>query len=143
VLGVPNSFMGIRFDWRTGSKIAFGICLFAFLVNASILVAGIILHKGYKQGIGILNRGDSGEIAHLSTLYHILINVLSTGLLTSSNFCMQLLCAPTREEIDHAHAKGTYLEIGILSFRNLRRISRRRAVLCYVLVASSLPLHLL
>lgn len=56
---------------------------------------------------------------------------------------MQVLNAPTRQEMDRAHATGQWLDVGILSVHNLRKISRNRAALCLVLAASSLPLHLL
>ena len=56
---------------------------------------------------------------------------------------MQRLSAPTRTEINEAHAKRKYLDIGIPSFRNLGRIGHFRTLLWMVLACSSLPLHLL
>lgn len=79
----------------------------------------------------------------ISTILHILINIMSTVLLTSSNYAMQVLCALTRQEIDRAHGLGQWLEIGLVSLRNLRSIERKRAVLWCLSVVSSAPLHLL
>ena len=56
---------------------------------------------------------------------------------------MQCLSSPTREEVDKAHNLGQWLDIGIPSIRNLRRISRRRLVLWWLLAGSSIPLHLM
>ncbi|KAG8527921.1 uncharacterized protein KY384_006837 [Bacidia gigantensis] len=56
---------------------------------------------------------------------------------------MQLLAAPTREEVDKAHAKATWLDIGVPSFRNLRQISRSNCTMWSVLALSSLPIHFL
>lgn len=70
-------------------------------------------------------------------------NALGTLLLSGSNYCMQVLCAPTRRELDQAHAQGRWLDIGVPSFRNLWRISPKRVVVWWVLGLSSIPLHLL
>ncbi|KAF3043583.1 hypothetical protein E8E11_003089 [Didymella keratinophila] len=56
---------------------------------------------------------------------------------------MQLLCAPTRADIDQAHHRGHWLEIGLMSFRNLRYFKSKRVILWAVLAVSSAPLHLL
>ncbi|KAJ9636341.1 hypothetical protein H2199_008016 [Coniosporium tulheliwenetii] len=82
-------------------------------------------------------------MASLITAYHVLINILSTIMLTASNYCMQLLSAPTRDEVARAHRHGQGLDIGIISLRNLRYISKRRTALWLSLALSSIPLHLL
>lgn len=79
----------------------------------------------------------------MNSYLHFAINLLSTILLSSSNYCMQCLSAPTRKEVNTAHAKGVWLDIGIPSMRNLRYIDRRRVILWGLLGLSSLPLHLL
>ena len=56
---------------------------------------------------------------------------------------MQCLSSPTRNEIDKAHSQGIWLDIGVPSFRNLRRLSTIRTVLWWLLAISSVPLHLL
>ncbi|EQB43346.1 hypothetical protein CGLO_18004 [Colletotrichum gloeosporioides Cg-14] len=67
---------------------------------------------------------------------------MSTLLLGASNSCAQLLSSPSRQDIDRAHSKGKWLDIGIPSVRNLRHISRRRVCLWALLFLSSIPLHL-
>jgi hypothetical protein len=42
-----------------------------------------------------------------STGLHLLINILGSA--GASNYCMQRLVAPIREEIDKAHEKGKWL----------------------------------
>jgi hypothetical protein len=114
-----------------------------FLSNVAILAAGLAGHDNSFKGMTTIAKGDMKRITTISTAYHVLINILSTILLTSSNYAMQILCAPTRQEVDRAHARGQWLEIGIMSIRNLRHIDRRRAVLWVLLAISSAPLHLL
>lgn len=74
---------------------------------------------------------------------HLVINILSTLLLGACNYSMQCLSSPTRAEIDKAHNKGVWLDIGVPSVRNLRRLSTARVTLWWLLAISSIPLHLL
>ena len=126
--------------------VLFGCCM-SFLVlccNITLIVIGAKSKSGYDhEGISSIVEGDEASISRWDSALHLLINVLSTALLSSSNYTMQVLSSPTRKDLDAAHAKGQYLDIGLLSFRNLKAIPRSRAVLCLLLVLSSTPLHLL
>ncbi|KAJ5385297.1 hypothetical protein N7517_003208 [Penicillium concentricum] len=74
---------------------------------------------------------------------HLIINVLSTGILGASNYCMQSLVAPSREEVDKHHAQGRWLDIGCSSVRNLFVIGKPRLALWLVLLFTGTPFHLL
>lgn len=132
-----------RRTWRFGLHTGLYASIAVFLSNVAILAAGLAGHDNTFKGMTTIAKGDMKRITTISTAYHVLINILSTILLTSSNYAMQILCAPTRREVDRAHARGQWLEIGIMSIRNLRHIDRRRAVLWVLLAISSAPLHLL
>ena len=95
------------------------------------------------ERIGTILDGSCEKTKNLSLWLHLAINVLSTILLGASNYCMQCLSSPTRQEVDRAHSQGIWLDIGVPGIRNLRRISRRRLVLWMLLTLSSIPLHLL
>jgi hypothetical protein len=143
---VTDRVRGSRFyGWRMG---VLSGCLLASLVlccNIALVVAGAYRYEGGydDEGIANLMYGDELTISRYNTALHIFINILSSALLAGSNYTMQVLSSPTRLEIDRAHARGDWLEIGILSVRNLKRISRNRAILCVILATSSIPLHLL
>ena len=129
-----------REGWR------FGAFNGALAVSASFLLNFIATIWGSRHGFGVstvLFQGDCERVRQMNTALHFLINVLSTVLLSSSNYCMQCLSAPTRKEVDEAHAKGRSLDIGIPSVKNLQWIDRKRAILWFLLGISSLPLHLL
>ena len=79
----------------------------------------------------------------MSLWLHFVINVLCTALLSASNYCMQCLSAPTRQDIDKAHAQKKWLDIGIPSVRNLRSITWKHITLWWLLAISSIPLHLM
>jgi hypothetical protein len=120
-----------------------GLCV-AFIVlaaNVGLLVHGAI--SGFSGGVAHLIRGDSAKVTRYNTAYHTLINVMSTLLLGASNYTMQVLNSLTREEVDLAHAKETWVEIGVVSLRNLRFMNQKRRILWWILGISSVPLHLL
>jgi hypothetical protein len=129
--------------WRMG--VLCGSCMtsFVLLCNVAIVIVGAIRNGGYQNGIADLVSGGAPYISNLSTIFHLLINAGSTMLLGASNYTMQVMCSPTRHDIDVAHARGQWLDVGLLSFRNLRAIPRTRAALWLVLALSSIPLHLL
>ena len=129
--------------WKLGAFMGYTSACLVLVINLLLLVFGATWRGGYAEGLGSIARGTSDSTARLSTAYHILINILSTVLLSSSNFCMQVLSAPTRNDVDKAHTRGDSLEIGIMSIRNLTSISVLRQILWWILFSSSLPLHLL
>lgn len=131
-----------RRGWRFGLYAGLYASIAVLLSNITLLFVAIFAQDGVINGIGTIAKGDMGKITRLSTAYHVFINILSTILLTSSNYAMQIICAPTRNEIDRAHGNGNWLEIGIMSLRNLRRIDRKRVLLWAILAFTSAPLHL-
>lgn len=124
--------------WRFGViGCAISTCV-VFLVNLTVTITWNTQSKS-----GVLFEGDCDRARKINSGLHLLINALSTVLLSSSNYCMQCLSAPTRNDIDIAHARGKWLDIGVLSIRNLRRIAKKRVMIWSLLGLSSLPLHLL
>ena len=97
---------------------------------------------GVKNGTATIKLGNCSDIKTWDLWFHLGINVLSSTLLSASNYTMQCLSAPVREEIDKAHRERIALDIGIPSLKNLRRISRIKLILWGLLAVSSIPLHL-
>lgn len=56
---------------------------------------------------------------------------------------MQILSAPTRKEIDKAHARKRWLDVGVPSVRNLNNVAGRKVLMWWLLALSSIPLHLM
>lgn len=136
-------WLGPRFTgWRVG-VLHFAIwTLLVFLLNLCLTIVG---SRASGDNKGVILEKDCAEIKRLNTGLHVLINILGTILLSGSNYCMQCLSAPTREEIDKAHGnvKRRWLDIGVPSIRNVRYIKVRRMILWLLLGLSSVPLHLL
>ena len=128
--------------WRTGSLVScytVGLCL---LINSVFAVYASITDPA-KGGIGNLYQGSCTKVRNLDRWLHLLINMLGTALLSASSFNMQCLVSPTRMEVNAAHSKGIWLDIGVPSIKNLRYINWKRIALWWILAISSVPLHLL
>ncbi|KIK55871.1 hypothetical protein GYMLUDRAFT_174966 [Collybiopsis luxurians FD-317 M1] len=126
--------------WRFGAWLAVFQAGTVLLMNIAILIWSTMKARG--SSIGVVFQGDCNQVDQISTGIHLVINVLSTLLLGASNYIMQSLCAPTRVEVDNAHKRGAWLDIGVQSVRNLTYTSRRKQVMWIALAASAIPLHL-
>jgi hypothetical protein len=123
----------------------------ALLLQASIVGTILVInfaltvftatHFGVSRGVGSIYQGDCVTVQRLDTCAHLLINLLGTGMLMASNYCMQLQAAPTRENVDQAHKSGYWLDIGVPSVRNLRWVSKSRQLCWLLLAVSSVPIH--
>ena len=123
---------------RTGLFLVGGI-----LVINSIVTLWATASFAVSGGVGTLYAGDCDRVRQLGSGLHVAINVIGTLLLGASNYCMQCLSAPTRAEIDAQHAVRRWMDLGIMSLRNLLVIARPRAWLWLLLGVSSFPLHLM
>lgn len=136
-------------SWRIWSSKRQSILWIAFTSSMAVLIINVVLvavlGSKYKitsrRGLINLYEGDCKQVKMFGTGAHVCINILSTLLLGASNLCMQLLVAPTRKEIDLAHRKKIWLDVGIPSWRNLSNIKCSRKWLFFVLMISSVPLH--
>ena len=108
-----------------------------------VLTAWASAKYGLRGGLATIQEGSCQKTKTLSLWLHLAINFLSTLLLSASNYCMQCLSSPTREEVDRAHQRQIWLDIGVPSIRNLRQISWYKIALWWSLALSSIPLHLL
>jgi hypothetical protein len=131
------------YGWRMG--VFLGSCMSAFVLCCNIIAVVVANSTGTMKQGNILDimSGSVTAVSRWSTIFHLIMNLFSTMLLAASNYTMQVLCSPTRADIDNVHAKGLWLDVGLLSLRNLRYLPRGRVALGLVLGFSSIPLHLL
>ncbi|GAB7365085.1 hypothetical protein MBLNU230_g6176t1 [Neophaeotheca triangularis] len=145
--------------WRFGVTMASISTFLVMVVNLAVTI-WIVVRRNNNEDVNFVVDGygeiheEPGEIftafsgncqtvTWLSIALHLLINILSSTMLSASNYSMQCLTAPTRDEIDKAHMDGRWLDIGVASLRNLFRVKRARTVLWFVLGFTSIPIHLL
>lgn len=128
------------------SAFYFSVAAFSvFLLNFIFTVWATIARRSDEDnGVGTVFQAETcSRTKFLNTGIHVIINIFSTILLSGSNYCMQCLMAPTRSDIDRAHSKRRWLDIGVPSFRNFFSITWKKKILWLLLSSSSLPLHLL
>ncbi|KAL4863450.1 hypothetical protein BDV12DRAFT_26814 [Aspergillus spectabilis] len=131
-----RTFGGWKSTLYMGSIASFTV----LILNLAMVLWASLRHSEYGQGV--LYSGHCDRVKEINSGVHFLINILSTFLLSASNFAMQCLSAPTRREVDRAHARKRWLDIGVPSVRNLWRIPKSQFILWLCLVWSSVPLHL-
>jgi len=143
---IENEDVAVTFRTRRKRRIVvlwacfaltFGICI----TNFTLTVIAWSALPISPDGVITIYKGDCYSTTRFDTGLHVLINLLSTLLLSASNLALQLVVSPTRHDVDSAHAKGIWLDIGVPSFRNLLHISCSSVIIWGVLVLSSLPIH--
>ncbi|CUS09944.1 unnamed protein product, partial [Tuber aestivum] len=130
--------------WHTGVLACATSAVLVLFINISLTIyAASNPEYKMKGGVGTLYSGNCHKSRKIGMWLHMGINVLSTLLLSGSNYTQQCLAAPTRSEIDAAHAKRRWMDIGVPSVRNLFRIKLERRILWIAIGFTSIPLHLL
>ena len=130
--------------WHSGVLACATSVVIVLFTNVSLTIYAAT-NPEYKmeRGIGTLYEGSCNKSRTIGLWLHMGINTLSTLLLSGSNYTQQCLAAPTRREIDAAHARRRWMDIGVPSVRNLFKIKRERALLWIAIGFTSIPLHLL
>jgi len=131
--------------WRATGYGLTGLLAILIITLISCLLASISkLPQGSAplQESTVVYEGNCDVSTRNNLLLHFAINAVASGILASSNFFMQVLVAPTREEVDRAHANHTWLEIGVQSFRNIFHVPKRNVLFWLLLSVSTIPLHL-
>jgi hypothetical protein len=134
-----DTFVG---GWQAGLLRAFLLSLVALLVNISVYAWLYRTHEA-SSGTATIQQGSCRTIRAANTGIHAALNVLSTMILGASTYAMQGMTAPTRDEVDTAHAQGKWMEIGTQSVRNLFYVRRRNIWVWILLAFTSLPFHLM
>ena len=128
--------------WRMGATLCATAAATILLLNVILTIVTSARDPGHG-GLATMQEGKCSVSERIDFWLHLLINALSTVLLAASNYCMQCLSSPTREDIDKAHTQHRWLDIGVPSLRNLGSVSRFKLLLWWLLALSSVPLHLL
>ncbi|KAF7502331.1 hypothetical protein GJ744_006019 [Endocarpon pusillum] len=136
--------------WRTKRSrrkfviwLCFATAFTTFSLNLSLSIVTWTLGKMSNDRVVTLYQGDCSISKRLDTGIHLVINILSTLLLSISNLCLQLLLSPTRAEVDQAHSEKRWLDIGVPSWRNFMNLPVWSKLVWASLATSSVPIHFL
>jgi magnesium-transporting ATPase (P-type) len=131
-----------RVAWRASIRwITIGATL--ILILNIVVTIFVIICFGISNGIATLYTGDCTIVSRMDSGLHIMISLLSTALLSTSNYIMQVLNAPSRKQVDGFHKRRESLYIGIQSFENAMCLGKHQTILWVLLGISAIPLHLL
>jgi len=145
----PNPFSSVwkpvwYTGWHTGVLGCATCAVVVLLINVGLTIyAATNAEYTMEGGTVTFYSGSCDKSREIGIWLHLGINSLSTLLLSGSNYTQQCLAAPTRSEIDAAHARRRWMDIGVPSIRNLFRIKAERTFLWIVIGLASVPLHLL
>ncbi|KAI1462625.1 hypothetical protein F4805DRAFT_464335 [Annulohypoxylon moriforme] len=123
-------------------RVQLAVALLVVVVSFAMMIWSITTFSPNSRGVGTYVSGSCSRVSRLNSGIHVLMNVFSGILLSSGNYCMQLLVSPSRDEIDEAHSKGISLRIGVPNVKNLWHVDRKRVVGWFCIGATATLLHL-
>jgi hypothetical protein len=124
-------------------RIQMSVAVLIFALQLGVTIWSIYAFPSDARGTGTFFWGDCSTIRTADKAAHVALNILSSLFLGVGHYCMQILVAPTREELDSAHRMGKAMEIGVPSLKNLKRIESKRVVTWVVFGAIATLLHVL
>ncbi|KAJ5816561.1 hypothetical protein N7447_008794 [Penicillium robsamsonii] len=135
-------------DWIDGVHLCARAGAFILLINlVFIAIAAGLASRHPENGSfsdsAVVFEGSCDVSKRWDIALHLIINVLSTCILAASNYCMQTLISPSREEVDAHHARNKWLDIGTASVKNLSAIGSGRLALWVILMITATPFHLM
>ncbi|KAI0538408.1 hypothetical protein GGR58DRAFT_513099 [Xylaria digitata] len=135
ILGrIWQRYIATSTGWHRAAKIN---CALLAVINIILLI--ILIYAAAKSpsilSLEYIYSGscNSDGIPLVNLFLHLLINIIST---------LVVLNAPSREELDSAHIKGTWMEVGASSIRNVFKVSSFKRWCWFALMITSLPIHL-
>jgi len=127
--------------WRLGTLVscyAVAVCL---LLELGLLTYALLVNRP-RNGLGILYEGHCEKVKRLSILLLLPLNIIGTVLISTSNYVMQAVSAPTREEVDQSHAKGGFRNIGMPTSYDMVFARPYKSTLWWILALTTVPIHL-
>lgn len=141
-LSLKQRYFRFIATWKGTATLCITASGFTLLLNLIVLIWALAA-KPKEDGFVVVYTGSSAKCKHIDLGIRLVVNILSTLILVSSNRCSQFLCAPTREDVDAYHARGQWLDIGVRSFRNFKAVRGWRMVVTVLLILTSMPVHVL
>lgn len=138
----PRGMRQLLNGWRGG--VAFNtISTLAILLVVVVCFAIVAAKSQVFGGESTLFSGSCSIAYNIDVGLHALINVLSIVILVGGNYVFQVLSSPTRAELNVAHEKKSWLDIGIPSIRNLSHISGFRSALAVVVILTTVAIQVM
>ncbi|KAH8157222.1 hypothetical protein CIB48_g11028 [Xylaria polymorpha] len=114
--------------WR-GGIIYDTLLTFLILIVGVVGLIIVVTRTRVFSGQLAIFTGDCGTANRIDIGVHVVINVFTVILLSGANYVFQILTSPTRREINEAHNRKQWLDIGVSSLRNFLHVSGFRAIM--------------
>lgn len=128
--------------WKAGvatnALVSFGI-----LVLGAVALTLAVSRSSLPGGEAPIYTGSCARARQIHLGLRALVGVLAVALLAAANYAFQVLSSPTRLEVEMAHGKGRWLDVGVPSVRNLRRVSRGRVLMVVGVLLASFSIQVL
>lgn len=128
-----------------GAVLNIALLLCCLLAELIMLIVAVCMDSFSSKTLadGVLYRGSCARVKQWTSGLSILLNIIATLMIASSNYIMQCLSAPSETELRHAHKNGRSLQLGISSPFNIVYMSLPKTLLWWVMGLTSIPVHLL
>jgi len=113
-------------------------CILAGIATLVTVLAFVIAIATARNGETQIFEGSCSQSQAISFGLHVATSIVSLSLLVAANYAFQVLTSPTRVEVDMAHDARKWLDIGVPSLRNMKSITRTRAILASVLLTATI-----
>ncbi|KAL8707708.1 MAG: hypothetical protein Q9220_007288 [cf. Caloplaca sp. 1 TL-2023] len=111
-----------------------------------VLHVALICHTSWSSPYGITiftSRSSCGDLRTPKYLLLLMVNIFALTVGLVADKALRCVLSPARQDLDAAHEVGQYLTVGVVSFRNWKRVRWPNKIIAVCLVLSSLPLSLL
>ncbi|KAK3378109.1 hypothetical protein B0H63DRAFT_236952 [Podospora didyma] len=134
--GSSNRWGQFTVGWRAG--LALNVLLwFLILVAGFVCFILAISRVSLFAGRSVIFAGSCAMASSINWGLHAALSAFGVVLVAGANYVFQVLSSPTRNELDVAHEKRKWLDLGIPSLRNLRHVEGTRTMLAIIILLSA------
>ena len=127
--------------WRLGTLVSCFAVATCLVLELALLIYSIRTNRP-RGGLGMLYDGSCAKVKKLSILVLLPLNIIGTVLISTSNYVMQAVAAPTRLEVNQSHVRGGFRNIGMPTSYDMVNGRPYKSTLWWILALTTMPIHL-
>lgn len=121
--------------WRMGALLNICLLTLCLVVEITMISVAFSMDKKSSQAFdGVLYRGNCTVTKRWTSVLSLLLNLIATLLIGSSNYMMQCFTAPTTTVLRQEHKRGRSVHLGVMS--------TRKPLAWWIMGLTSIPVHL-
>jgi hypothetical protein len=127
--------------WRFGTLMSCCAVATCLVLELALLIYSVRVNQP-RRGLGMLYEGNCDKVKKLSILLLLPMNIIGTVLISTSNYVMQSVSAPTRQEVNRSHVGGGFRNIGMPTSYDMLLGRPYKSILWWILALTTVPIHL-